>query len=101
MKDFISIDVTSTSDSLKILEILSRELPEFTWRAGDSDAAGGYVSGMNQEDVFIKIWTDEKPMELSISFSSAKVDLERRKQIVDQVSKSVTQFGKIVRKRET
>jgi hypothetical protein len=101
MTDFVRLDIESTSDSLEILKILSRELPDFKWNAGDSDAAGGYVSGINQEKVAIQIFTDEKPMDLSISFRSSKVDLGRKKQIADQVSNIVTQFGKIVRRRDT
>jgi hypothetical protein len=68
MNNFIRIDIDSKLDSKSILEIFLRELPDFTWRLGNSDAQGSYVSGTNSEKIKIQCWTDGNPMAFSMSF---------------------------------
>jgi len=72
MKDFLSIDIDSTLVNGAVFAILSDGLPEFSWRQGDSDAQGTYVSGRNPDGVNIQCWTGEQPMLMSVSFRSAK-----------------------------
>lgn len=86
MKDFLSIDIDSTLLNGDVFVILSDGLPEFSWRQGDSDAQGAYVSGRNPEGVQIQCWTGEAPMQMSVSFRGAKdVPEEARAHLVNRL----------------
>ena len=100
MKDFISLDVQSDLGKKQILEILSRELPEFTWRSGESDAQGGYITGRSSDSVQIQCWTSERPLSLSISFRSAKGDQARRTDLAHRfVDHLAPLLGNIVQRK--
>jgi hypothetical protein len=85
MKDFVSIDIESQLDRMKVLQVCAQQLPEFSWRTGESDALGGYVTGTNKDHVQIKCFTGESPMELSISFRRARVALDKRKELIGTI----------------
>ena len=96
MKDFVRIDLTSELNRVDILHVFSRDLPDFTWRTGDSDAMGGYVSGLDESKVQIQIWTDKSPMDLFISFRASKSDLEYRSRVLDRVRQSLLEIGQVI-----
>ena len=59
-------------------------MPDFKWHRGDSDAQGPYISGMNSDDVQIKLWLGESPMSIVVSFDDVwrdESDREERKEI--------------------
>jgi len=82
MKDFISIDVESERTDGDVFSIVSEALPGFSWRRGDSDAQGTYVSGMDVQGVRIQCWTGQNPMAMSVSFRSAKAISEETKRLL-------------------
>lgn len=83
MKDFLSIDIDSMLSNSEVYDVLSAGLPDFSWRSGDSDAQGTYVSGMDLKGVRIQCWTGEKPMALSVSFRSAEnIDEHSKERLV-------------------
>ncbi|PMQ07553.1 hypothetical protein DyAD56_02175 [Dyella sp. AD56] len=82
MKDFISIDVESVLTDSDVLSIVSVALPEFSWRRGDSDAQGTYVSGTDVHGVKIQCWTGETPMAMSVSFRAARTIGEEAKELL-------------------
>jgi len=86
MKDFVSVDIDSTLSNDDVFEILSGGLPTFSWRRGDSDVQGLYVSGLDADGVKIQCWTGERPMAMSVSFRSAKgAKDEAKKRLMDQL----------------
>ncbi|MGO4502934.1 MULTISPECIES: hypothetical protein [unclassified Dyella] len=85
MNDFISIDIESGLSDGDVFAIFSEALPGFTWRRGDSDAQGPYVSGIDSQGVKIQCWTGESPMAMSVSFRAAKVDDEARELLANTV----------------
>lgn len=70
LKDYISIDVASSASGETILQHVKKLLPDYKWRSGINDTAGSYVSGINPEQVRIKFWLEEKPLEVGISFTT-------------------------------
>lgn len=82
MKDFVTYDVRCTLAKQQVLDIVIRKLPDFKWRQGESDAQGPYISGMNRDDVQIKLWLGESPVSISVSFDDVwddEPDREERK----------------------
>lgn len=82
MKDFVTYDVRCTLVKQYVLDIVTRNLPDFTWRQGDSDSQGPYISGTNRDDVQIKLWLGESPVSISVSFDDVWIgepDREDRK----------------------
>ena len=98
MKNFLCADINSSLNQVDIFKVFSQELTDFTWRMGDSDALGGYVSGRSQNGAVIKCWTSENPMQFSISFNSTKLDLLEREEIWDKISRNtIPRIGEIIK----
>lgn len=89
MNDFISIDIESRLSDGDVFAIFSESLPSFTWRRGDSDAQGPYVSGVDSHGVKIQCWTGESPMAMSVSFRAAKVGDEARELLANAILQEV------------
>lgn len=101
MKDFINIDFIASITKEEMLQALRTQLPAFKWRGGDSDMQGPYISGINSDDVAIKIWLGEIPATLSLSFRRAWPDdpmqHQKRKALYDLIVKTVVpSIGTIV-----
>ena len=77
MRDFITYDVRTSLPVERIYEIVAKQLPEFAWRQGDSDAQGPYISGTDSDAVQMKLWLGEDPMTISASFRAIR-DLNKR-----------------------
>jgi hypothetical protein len=98
MKDYVRIDINSALKNAKVFEAVSCEFPEFSWRSGDSDAQGEYVSGTNLGGVQIQCWTSENPMVLSISFRNAGPSVNEREEILEKIlGNLVPHIGEVVR----
>lgn len=98
MKDFVRIDIISTLENAKVFDALSLEFSKFSWRRGDSDAQGEYVSGRNQNKVHIQCWSSENPMILSISFRGSEMDMQEREEILKKIIDNVVpRIGEIAR----
>lgn len=78
MKEFISADVDSSLSDAEIQNVMMKSLPDFTWRSGDSDMQGKYVSGINGDKVNVKVWMGERPLVLTISFRSLASNILER-----------------------
>jgi hypothetical protein len=52
-------------------DVVTGGFPDFKWRQGNCDAAGPYVSGMNGDDVQIKLLLGESPAAISVCFTGA------------------------------
>lgn len=88
MKDFVTYDVRCTLAKQQVLDIVIRKLPDFKWRQGESDAQGPYISGMNRDDVQIKLWLGEAPVSMSVSFDDVWIgepDREEKKDALIQL----------------
>ena len=87
IKDFVTYDVHCTLAKQQVLDIVTRKLPDFKWRQGESDAQGPYISGMNSDDVQIKLWLGESTMSITVSFDDVwhgEPDREERKGVLIQ-----------------
>lgn len=89
MKDYVNIDINSELDNIQVHSVLSRTLPDFTWRMGDSDMQGGYVSGRSEAGVYIQCWTGESPFALTLSFSGATLDETAQNELLNRIDKEV------------
>jgi hypothetical protein len=96
MKDFVSIDIESRLSNDDVYLILSSGLSEFSWRRGDSDMQGPYVSGRDANSVTIQCWTGENPMQMSVSFRGVKdVSQSEQEQLIKKLLNDlVPQIGK-------
>lgn len=102
MKDFVRIDIDSDANDAVAYEYALRALPEFSWRRGDSDQLGPYLSGRNADHVQIKIWLGEKPFDMSISFRNAWLNIPEREEkkealVADILKNLIPSFGNIVK----
>ncbi len=85
MKDFLTYDVNCILTKQQVFDIVIHILPDFKWRQGDSDAQGPYISGMNSDDVQIKLWLGDTPVGISVSFDDVWIgatDREERKDVL-------------------
>lgn len=93
MKDFVTYDVRSSLSKSRIFELVTRSFPGFRWRQGDSDSQGPYISGMDPDDLQIKLWLGESPIKISISFDDVWVDQPdretRKAEMIENFEKSV------------
>lgn len=64
-------------------------MPDFSWRMGESDMQGGYVSGRNEAGVQIKCWTDENPFAFTISFSNTPLSESDAAELVNRITQNV------------
>lgn len=78
MKEFILADIESNLGDSEIQDLVIKFLPDFTWRSGDSDMQGRYLSGISADSATIKIWMGERPLVLSISFRSVSPNIPER-----------------------
>jgi hypothetical protein len=75
MKDYVCIDIRSDLDQAGWRELLKAALPDFTWRGGDGDAQGPYLTGRRADGVHIQCWMGEAPATMAVSFRGAKLSL--------------------------
>lgn len=93
MAEFVSIDISSVVASDEVRDLIARELSEFSWRRGDSDEQGKYLSG-SSSGVQIRCWVDEKPMAMSISFRNSSLNAEERERLIASIlTHVIPQFG--------
>lgn len=103
MKDYVSIDVRpTTKENNKVFESVKLSLTKFSWRTGDSDALGPYISGRDADDITIQIWLGEEPYAMSVSFEGAwpdSADREIRKQdLLTMITNHVIpNFGEVIK----
>ena len=104
MKDFVIYDVRCTLVKQQVLDIVIRNLPDFKWRQGDSDSQGPYISGMNRDDVQIKLWLGEAPVSMSVSFDDVWIgepDREEKKDaLIQLLDKAVVPLLGVVTKKD-
>jgi hypothetical protein len=55
-----------------LLATLKAAIPMATWRSGDSDSQGLYISGAFENGIHVKIWMGEAPVYLTISARSVE-----------------------------
>ena len=89
MKNFISVDIVSNLEKIKVHEILLEHMPDFAWRMGESDMQGGYVSGRNEANVHIQCWTGENPFAFTISFSNTTLTELEATELVNRITQKV------------
>ena len=89
MSNFISLDIDSPLSPDAARDLIADRLPEFSWRRGDSDAQGPYLSGVSTAGVRIQCWVGENPMAMSISFRSASMDGAAREPALDAILKTL------------
>ncbi|KPA13232.1 hypothetical protein MHK_006538 [Candidatus Magnetomorum sp. HK-1] len=78
MKDFVTYDIFCDLNKEQIFAEVVGFLPNFKWRQGDSDSQGPYISGMDDDDIQIKLWLGEEPVEMTISFDDVWLDTSDR-----------------------
>ena len=83
-ENYLTYEIDSALGRREIRDILQEALPEYSWKTGDSDAIGGYVSGRSAERVSIKVWTGQSPHEAAISYRSATSDESSRAEAASQ-----------------
>jgi hypothetical protein len=89
VKNFINVDVVSELDKAKVHSNLSECMPDFSWRMGESDMQGGYVSGRNEAGVHIQCWTDENPFAFTLSFSNTTLTELEATELVNRITQKV------------
>lgn len=67
MVTFMDFDIQAECSKEDVFHLCQRSMPNMNWRMGESDMAGGYVSG-SQSGVQVKCWTGENLMAFSLSF---------------------------------
>jgi len=67
MKDFIHISISTQLSQKEIHSLLSVKLPEYSWRMGDSDYQGLYITSIGSELGQIQVWLDDEPAVVTIS----------------------------------
>lgn len=89
MKNFINVDILSELEKIKVHSVLLEYMPDFSWRMGESDMQGGYVSGRNEAGVNIQCWTGETPFAFSISFSNTTLTELEATELVNRITQKV------------
>ena len=93
MSDYLTFAIDSALSRLEIRDVLQDALPAYSWKTGDSDAIGGYVSGRSAARVSIKVWTGQSPHEAAVSFRTATLDesswTEVARQFLDVVASRI------------
>lgn len=102
MKDFVRIDIDSNVNDDFAYKCVRRALPEFSWRRGDSDQQGPYLSGGNADHVDIQIWLGEKPFAMSVLFQDVWPNVPKREEkkealIADILKNLIPTLGNIVK----
>ena len=100
MKEYVSIDIQSNKDVATVIGLCNQLLPDYSWKSGDSDAQGPYLSGKNKDSVKIKIWLGEAPYEMSISFQNSWLQSQdkedKMKNVVSNITNNVIpNFGQV------
>lgn len=101
MKDYVSIDIQPNISNDLIHKVLMEKLPDFKWRTGDSDMQGPYISGVNSDNIHVKIWLGERPVAMSVSFASViaevKVLNDMKEKIIDRIKNDLLpSLGRII-----
>lgn len=100
MSDFIRLSVKTSLSQCEIFQILVESLPDMSWRMGDSDTQGLYVSGRGACYEQIQIWLDDSVADVSINLRGVIcVDQERdiwRSRFIDNVMmKALIKIGEL------
>lgn len=66
--DHASLNFKSDASGDAIRACFEKYIPGASWRGGDSDALGKYFVGASDRGFRIKVWTDVRPIELSVTF---------------------------------
>lgn len=93
MKDYLVFSMKSDLNQDSVFKLMQTALTDFSWKTGDSDAQGLYVSGARSDGVYLKVWISENPFKLSMSFNeSFKISTDEavsKKMLFDRVSNDV------------
>jgi hypothetical protein len=93
MKDYLVFSIKSILSQDDVFSLMQNELSDFSWRRGDSDAMGLYVSGERPDGVYLKAWLSEAPITLSMSFNDSfkktPNEVLSKKTLFDRVSNDV------------
>jgi len=105
MRDFISIELRTRLPQVEVHEKLSEALPAFSFRMGDSDANGPYISGIDGEQAQVKVWLGEDPAGLTVSFRGWRPGApdrdEAKKEIWGTISEVILpRLGEVLRIEE-
>lgn len=89
MNDFNTFPITTSWSKDAVLARAERTLPAFAWHGGDSDAQGSYIWGRSEDRIFIKLWLEEEPAILTVSFRNAWLDAadreDRKRQLIESI----------------
>jgi hypothetical protein len=102
MRDFVSADLRTSLSQVEVHERLASLLPHFSFRMGDSDANGLYVSGVDEEQAQLKVWLGEDPATLTLSTRGWRVGVtnrdEAKRMLWEQLTRKVLPaLGELVR----
>lgn len=78
LKDYVSVSFDTKLDQESLYERLREALTNFSFRMGDSDAMGPYISGRDPDGAHIQTWLGEQPAAIEISLRSWKVGASNR-----------------------
>jgi hypothetical protein len=83
MKEVLAFDLVAKVPHEELADRIRETTPNLVWRQGDSDSQGRYLSGSDNVRSRVKIWLDDIPIAMSISFSGwpeTLTDRETKKQ---------------------
>ena len=80
MRDFVSVDLRTHLTQIEVHQRLTLMLPRFTFRMGDSDANGLYVSGIDDEQAQVKVWLGEDSASLTLSLRGWRAGVTNREE---------------------
>lgn len=71
MKSFTIFDVQSNLGQDAVFNLMQNKFQDFSWRRGESEMQGLYVSGSSPDGIHVKIWLSDSPTSLTVSFDDA------------------------------
>jgi hypothetical protein len=93
MKDYLVFSMNSSLSQDNVFKLMQTALSDFSWKMGDSDAQGLYVSGVRSDGIYLKVWISENPIKLSMSFNesfkNSSDEALSKKILFDRVSNDV------------
>ncbi len=85
MTQFLTITITSTLRGEAVCNLIVEAMPNFSWRHGNNDTQGDYVSGASPTGEQIQCWVDNVPMAFTVSFRSSSLDEASREKLIQFV----------------
>lgn len=100
MNSYLAVTLDSALSKENVREVCQELLPEFTWKFGESEYEGTYVSGRRKDVGNIQCWTDDPPVAFTVALLATVPDQERR-EIMDRAKKVVApRLGRVLKVEE-